>query len=262
MRPPVFTGPMSPGSSRGSFIAERLAEVRRQVARAAETAGRDPEVVRIVAVTKGFGVEVVADAREAGLDMFGESRVQEALPKIAAQPDAEWHLVGHLQANKVRRAAGAFTVLHGVDSLDLLARIETAGHELGVRPRVLLQVNLAQAPNQHGFDAAWFADQVASAGDLVRALRKPRTAPVMGLMAIGPVGAGDEAARRCFGELRRLRDAIQQTSGMALPELSMGMSDDYPAAVAEGATLIRVGTALLGPRPDALSRTGRAEAAR
>jgi pyridoxal phosphate enzyme (YggS family) len=216
---------------------------------AAEAADRDPDAVRVVAVTKGFGAAVVRAARDAGLARFGENRVQEALPKMVAVPDAEWHLVGRLQGNKARPAARAFAVIHSVDSVALLRRIDRIAAEESVVPTLLLQVNVTGEASKAGFPMAWFAEELRRRGDLAAALTDMTAGRVAGLMTIGPAGAPSPEARAVFATLRRLRDALQQLVGRPLPELSMGMTGDAEAAVAEGATLVRVGTAIFGPRP-------------
>lgn len=232
-------------------IGARWVAVRRRIEEAATRAERDPSEVRVVAVTKGFGVEVIRAATTAGLSRFGENRVQEGETKIPEAPDAEWHLIGHLQGNKVRRAATAFPWIHGVDSLELLARLDAVAAELDRRPRALLQVNIAEAVTQHGFAPATFVEP-AERGPLVAALEATHAVDVVGLMAIGPLTEDRAISRSAFATVRRLRDELQQTSGHALPELSMGMSADVEAAVEEGATLVRVGGALFGTRPDTL----------
>ena len=208
----------------------------------AAAAGRDPDGFRIVAVTKGFDLSVLRAAWEAGLRAFGENRVQEALPKTEALPDAEWHLVGHLQANKARPAVRAFAVLHSIDSLDLLHRLDRIAAEEGRSPIGLLQVNLSGDPARAGFEPDTVAEVAGELGGLV-AIR------VRGLMGIAPVGLPTADARRVFAALRRLRDVLQEKAGHPLAELSMGMTADADAAVAEGATLVRIGTAIFGPRP-------------
>lgn len=222
-------------------IGERHETLRARLRAVAESTGRDPDAFRIVAVTKTFPIEVVRAAWEAGLRSFGENRVQEALPKLAALPDAEWHLVGHLQSNKVRRAIGAFSMIHSVDSIGLLRRIEVAAHDLDHRTQLLLQVNLTGEASKSGFDA-----HTLGLDELTRAIAELRGARVSGLMTIGP---HHEDPRPTFARLRGLRDALQDRLGVPLPELSMGMSADAEAAVAEGATLVRIGTALFGARP-------------
>ncbi|MDH4334708.1 MAG: YggS family pyridoxal phosphate-dependent enzyme [Chloroflexota bacterium] len=221
--------------ARHDAVADRLRA-------AATAAGHDPDGFRIIAVTKGFGLPVLRAAWEAGLRAFGENRVQEALPKAEALPDAEWHLVGHLQANKARPAVRAFAVLHSIDSADLLQRLERIAAEEGRSPVGLLQVNLSGDPTRAGFEPDSVADAAGDLGGLV-AVR------VRGLMGIAPAGLSTVDARRVFAGLRRLRDVLQEKARHPLPELSMGMTADAEAAVAEGATLVRIGTAIFGPRP-------------
>jgi pyridoxal phosphate enzyme (YggS family) len=202
-----------------------------------------------VAVTKGFGVVVVRAAAAAGLGEFGENRVQEAEPKIEAVPTVEWHLVGHLQSNKARRALTAFEVIQSVDSIDLLDRIESVAEELDVDRVALLQVNITGAARQHGFESAWF-EEATSDGRLATALGSgARRVRVVGLMGIGPFTTDQNASRASFLRLRGLRDRLQDAVGFPLPELSMGMSADYELAIEEGATMVRIGTALFGERP-------------
>jgi PLP dependent protein len=199
--------------------------------------GHDPHKLRIVGVTKTHPVELVRAAMDAGITRLGENRVQEAQPKIAAAPDAEWHLVGRLQSNKVRRAVRSFEVIHSIDSTELLARVDDVAAEEDRRPRVLLQVNVSGEASKAGLAPAALAGVPA-----------PSTADLVGLMTIAPFGVTDEGARGVFGRLRQLRDELEQRLGRGLPELSIGMSSDAEAAAAEGATLVRIGTALFGPR--------------
>jgi pyridoxal phosphate enzyme (YggS family) len=232
-----------------ALIGERHRGLVARLRAAAVEAGRDPDAFRVLAVTKGFGVQVVRAAREAGLTSFGENRVQEALPKVAALPDVDWHLVGRLQSNKVRPALAAFGTIHSVDSLDLLRRIERIAHDDDRRASLLLQVNVSAEPGKAGFEVEWFAAESGRRGELAAALAEARHAPVIGLMTMARDGVPETEARATFGRLREMRDALRETSGLALPELSMGMTADAEAAVAEGATLVRIGTALFGPRP-------------
>jgi len=231
------------------LIAERYRTLVGRLRRAAEAAGRDPDRFRVVAVTKGFGLPVLRAARAAGLTRFGENRVQEALPKVAALPDAEWHLVGRLQANKARPAVRAFAIVHSVDTIELLGRLDRIAAEEGVAPSVLLQVNVGGEAARAGFESGWALEQARPGSLLSTALDHLAAVRVAGLMAIAPAGASFEAARAVFAALRRLRDALEQLVGRELPELSMGMTSDADAAVAEGATLVRIGTAIFGPRP-------------
>ena len=202
--------------------------------------GHDPERLRIVGVTKTWPLEVAQAAVDAGLSRLGESRVQEAEPKIAALPDAEWHFIGRLQSNKARRAVRAFAVIHSIDSLELLRRTGELMSEEGRRPKLLVQVNVA-----HESAKAGMAPEALLGPDAVGVLTETG---VIGLMTIAPMGATDAEARAAFGGLRELRDRLQQAAGIGLPELSMGMTADAEAAAAEGATLVRIGTALFGPR--------------
>ena len=230
------------------LIAQRHARLRARLETVAEEAARDPGGFRVVAVTKTWPIEVCRAALDAGLTLLGENRVQEAEPKVAALPDAEWHLVGRLQSNKVRRAVRAFAVIHSVDSLDLLARIEEVAADEDRRPSLLLQVNLSEEAGKGGFDAEDFAAEARTQGSLAEALGGLRAASVIGLMTMGRLAAPSAEARAAFARLRELRDQLAQTIGRPLPELSMGMTADAEEAVAEGATLVRIGTALFGPR--------------
>jgi pyridoxal phosphate enzyme (YggS family) len=218
-------------------IHERFAALLARLQDVAAAHGHDPHKLRIVGVTKTHPVELVRAAMDAGITRLGENRVQEAEPKIAAAPDAEWHLVGRLQSNKVRRAVRAFEVIHSIDSTELLARVDDVAAEEGRRPRVLLQVNVSGEGSKAGLASAALAGVPA-----------PSTADLVGLMTIAPFGVTDAGARMIFGRLRQLRDELEQRLGRGLPELSIGMSSDAEAAAAEGATLVRIGTALFGPR--------------
>ena len=206
--------------------------------------------MRVVAVTKGFGPEVVRAALAAGLGRFGENRVQEGESKLPAAPDAEWHLIGHLQSNKARRAVAAFGWLHGIDSMKLLHRVDEAAHDHGARPRILLQLNVTDAGSQHGLIPGELAGATAMR-ELVAGMTSVASVAVVGLMGIGPFTDDPALSRSAFAAVRLLRERLQEASGVALPELSMGMSSDLESAVLEGATLVRVGTALFGERPEA-----------
>lgn len=234
---------------RAELVRERVAALTTRLRTAAEAAGRDPDGFRIVAVTKGFGTPVVRAAVDAGLTTLGENRVQEAEPKVEAVPDADWHLVGHLQSNKARRALALFGTIHSVDSLELLERLDRLAHDDSRLPALLLQLNLSGEERKAGFDPDWFAGQVDRPAELVAAVRDLRAARVRGLMTMARAGADAAEQHATFARLRELRDGLAEASGRGLPELSMGMTADAEAAVAEGATLVRVGTALFGPRP-------------
>jgi PLP dependent protein len=230
------------------LIRSRYDALLARLRTAAEAAGRDPDGLRIVAVTKGFDASVIRAARAAGLSRFGENRIQEAIPKMTAAPDAEWHLVGHLQGNKARPAVRGFAAIHSVDSIDLLLRLDRIAAEESLAPLVLLQVNVSGEASKAGFDPAWLSAELGRPASLLAALAGLVAVRVTGLMTIGPAGVPAEQSRRVFAALRRLRDELQQAAGRPLPELSMGMTADAEAAVTEGATLVRIGTAIFGPR--------------
>ena len=226
-------------------IAVRLAEVRARIDAAARGAGRDPSSVRLVAVSKTFPLESVRDAYAAGQRDFGENRVQEALEKIDASRDldARWHLLGHLQTNKARKAASAFAMIQSVDSADLLRRLDAAAAEAGAAPEMLVQVDLAGEASKHGARSADVPHILEEAG-------RCRAARVVGLMTLPPIPEAPEDARPWFRQLRELRDGWLQSgvpAGM-LREMSMGMSGDFEVAIEEGATIVRVGTAIFGAR--------------
>jgi pyridoxal phosphate enzyme (YggS family) len=241
---PIEEPPLTP-----ELIRARADAVLSRLRAAAEGAGRDPDRFRIVAITKGFGVTVARAAIDAGLRTIGENRVQEAEAKVEAVPDADWHLVGHLQSNKARRALALFPTIHSVDSLELLDRLDRIAREEDRRPELLLQVNLSGEERKAGFDPRWFEMQASVPGELTAALRALRAARVAGLMTMARAGADEAEQRATFAALRALRDRLQEAAGIGLPELSMGMTADAEAAVAEGATLVRIGTAIFGPRP-------------
>jgi pyridoxal phosphate enzyme (YggS family) len=224
-------------------LPQRLARVREEIARVQAREGLSGEV-RIVAVTKGHPAAAVAAAARAGLQDVGENRVQEALEKqdAARSVPVVWHLIGHLQTNKAKFVPGRFGWVHSVDSTrvaDALARA-VAKHP-GEVLRVLVQVNVAGEAQKSGC-APDAAGEVASYVSTLAGLR------LAGLMTMAPLTDDERRQRAVFAELRRLRDDLAR-QGLELPELSMGMSGDYPAAVAEGATIVRLGTVLFGERP-------------
>jgi len=225
-----------------SAIASRLDEVRRRIAAACARARRDPAGVRLVAVSKTVPAEGVREALEAGQSVFGENRVQEAVAKIAAVgPGATWHLVGHLQRNKAKLAAGTFALIHGVDDRELAEALDRHAAESGAVQPVLVQANLAGEDTKHGAGE----DQVMPLVEAVSALAHLE---LRGLMIIPPPAAEPELSRPWFRRLRELRDRAAGRLGRPLPELSMGMTDDFEVAVEEGATLVRVGRAIFGQR--------------
>jgi len=229
----------------GSRIAANLADIRARLARAAVRAGRDPSAIRLVAISKTHPIEAVLAAWRAGQTLFGENRVQDALQKIdqAGDTPLEWHLVGHLQTNKARKAAAVFACIHSIDSVDLLRRVDAAAAEAGVRPAALVQLDLAGEPTKHGATL----DLLLPLFDAAAACRAAR---VCGLMVLPPFTEDPEDARPHFRRLREIRDGLRDRGVPApmLAELSMGMSHDFEVAVEEGATLVRVGSAIFGPR--------------
>jgi pyridoxal phosphate enzyme (YggS family) len=228
-------------------IADNLSDVRRRIAEAARRSGRSPDEVTLVAVSKTFGADAVREAWAAGQCDFGENKVQEALQKIEATADTgmRWHLVGHLQSNKARRAAAAFSTIHSVDSVGLLETLDAAAAGLSppARPDVLVQVDLAGESTKFGAPEEE-AIRCVRAGLTTRALR------LVGLMLMPPWNEDQEQTRPWFVRLRMFRDRLVR-DGIpedALRHLSMGMSHDFEAAIEEGSTLVRVGTAIFGKR--------------
>jgi pyridoxal phosphate enzyme (YggS family) len=223
-------------------IAENLERVRRQIASAAAKSGRSPDAVELVAITKMHPAEKVREAVEAGQGLFGESRVQEARAKIPELPsNIRWHFVGHLQKNKVRQALPLFEMTHSVDSLALAQDINRIAEEEGLHPRVLLEVNVAGEGSKFGFSSEKIRDQMEELLALSRL-------SILGLMTIPPLAKESETSRKYFVQLRELRDRLQTEFRVDFAQLSMGMTQDFPIAVEEGATLVRVGTAIFGER--------------
>jgi PLP dependent protein len=226
-------------------IRSRLDETRARIDRAASVAGRQAREIRLVAVSKTFGLDHIRAAVAAGQQDFGENRVQEALQKIEGSTDLliRWHLIGTLQSNKARKAADAFNWIHSVDSLDLLQRLDSAASQAGRRPKLLVQVDLTGEATKHGAPPS-----IVPA--LFEAARTCRAAQVVGLMLLPPWSDDPDGSRPYFGQLRELRERLlaQGVPAEMLQELSMGMSHDFEAAVLEGATMVRVGTAIFGRR--------------
>jgi PLP dependent protein len=223
-------------------IGENLARVREQIAAAAARSGRSPNDIELVAVSKAHPAEKVQAAVEAGQLLFGESRVQEARAKIPLLPSRlRWHFIGHLQKNKIRHALPLFELFHGIDSLALAEDMQRIADEEGMRPRILLEVNVAGEASKHGFSPE------ALRRDLESVLSLGRLS-IEGLMTIPPLAPEAEASRRYFVALRELHDEVEAEFNLKLPQLSMGMSGDFPIAIEEGATLVRVGTAIFGKR--------------
>jgi len=223
--------------------AERLAKVHERIAAACAACGRDPAEVTLVAVSKLHEAAAVVAMAALGQRIFGESYIQEALPKMEACPAGlEWHFIGHLQRNKAKLAIGRFALIHTVDNLELAQSLQQRNAACGLTQAVCLQVNVAGEAQKSGVAP----DGLPALAEAVAAM--PHLA-LRGLMVIPPVFDDPEGARPSFARLRELRDETARRLGLDLPVLSMGMSGDLEAAIMEGATHVRVGTDLFGPRP-------------
>jgi pyridoxal phosphate enzyme (YggS family) len=232
-------------------LRENLAAVQARMAAAARAAGRDPASVRLVAVSKTHPAEVVAAAARAGQLDFGENRIEEALPKMAALRDDEslrWHMIGHVQSRKARDvAASGFALVHSVDSVKLAERLSRMAVEGGRRQAVLLECNVSGEASKSGFAAQTTGAMEARLREFEQVAALPGI-EVRGLMTMAPIVDSAAAARPYFERLRQMRDLAAARVGGAWDELSMGMTDDYEAAIAEGATLVRIGRAIFGER--------------
>jgi pyridoxal phosphate enzyme (YggS family) len=223
------------GRVESGAIAERVSSVRQRVAAACERSGRDPKAVTIIAVSKGFGSQAIAAVAQAGITDIGENRVQEASRKVGELktiPGLTWHMVGHLQTNKVKAALRVFDILHSVDSLHLAEEIS---RRASAPVPVFLEVNVAGESTKMGFSISELASAHGRIGSLPNI-------DVRGLMTVAPLVRDAEEARPVFGELRRHAETL------GLSELSMGMSDDFEVAIDEGATYVRIGRAIFGER--------------
>jgi pyridoxal phosphate enzyme (YggS family) len=224
-------------------IAENLERVCEEVRQAAIKAARAVDQIELVAITKTHPAERVREAVQAGHRLFGESRVQEARAKIPELPsNLRWHFVGHLQKNKIRHALPLFELFHGVDSFGLAQEMSRIAAEEGMHPRMLLEINVAEEGSKFGFRAETLRAEIESL------LALPRLS-IEGLMCIPPLAEEAEASRKFFVQLRELRNSLEKEFDVKLPHLSMGMTQDFWIAVEEGATLVRVGTAIFGERP-------------
>ncbi|MFN2474788.1 MAG: YggS family pyridoxal phosphate-dependent enzyme [Chthoniobacterales bacterium] len=223
-------------------ITDNLELVRSRIAAAAENSGRAPADIQLIAVSKKQDAEKIRAAFEAGQAVFGESRVQEARVKIPVLPSTlRWEFIGQLQKNKIRHALPLFERFQSIDSLALASEMDRIARDEGVRPRVLLEVNVAGEASKIGFPPAVLR------AEMEQLLRFDRV-EIEGLMTIPPLAPEAEESRRYFVALRELRDALQSEFDVRLPQLSMGMSNDYQIAIEEGATVVRVGTAIFGGR--------------
>ncbi len=239
---------MKESRSLAATTAANAADVRDRLDEAVRRAGRDPGSVCLVAVTKKFPLTHIRAAVDAGLEHIGENRVQEAVEKIAgaAGLPVTWHLIGHLQSNKAGHAVANFAWIHSVDSVALLQRLDRLSAEAGTRPNLLVQVALANEATKHGAP-------LDDTHRIFEAARRCHSVNMRGLMVLPPPTDTAEGARPFFRRLRELRDTLieQGVDRAMLGELSMGMSGDFEVAVEEGATIVRVGTGIFGPRPGA-----------
>lgn len=223
-------------------LSARLEAIRERIAAAAARCGRDPATVELLAVSKTFPVEIIQQAVDAGQTAFGENKVQEILAKAPRLPAGlQWHLIGHLQSNKVRKVLPLVQSIHSIGSLALARDVDRIAAELGLYPKVYLEVNLAAESSKHGFST----EQLRSSLEALYALRRLE---IQGLMCIPPFDADPEKSRPYFVQLRELREEIEEAGGGQLPLLSMGMSHDFEIAIEEGATVVRVGSAIFGGR--------------
>jgi pyridoxal phosphate enzyme (YggS family) len=225
-------------------LRSRLESLLDEIDRTARSCGRDGREIQLLAVTKVFPAPVVSNAVAAGQTRFGENRVQEAAAKIPAVggPALEWHLIGHLQSNKVRRAVQLFDVIQTLESEKLISKVARCAREMGKVLSIYIQVNLGQETQKHGADPGAVAQ-------LVRLVDRSPPLVLRGLMAIPPYAVDPEASRPYFRQLARLAREVSRSRPEPVTGLSMGMSQDYRVAIEEGATLLRVGSKLFGPRP-------------
>jgi pyridoxal phosphate enzyme (YggS family) len=226
------------------MIAENLVEVRERISRAIQKSGREPDSARLITVSKQISVDRIEEARAAGAVVFGENKIQEAIPKIE-QMGAEgifWHFIGHLQKNKIKFLDERFDLIHSVDSFELAEKIAKHYHSENRVQRILLQVNVSGEAAKFGMEPKELEKQMAEFFQL-------QGIQVEGLMTIPPFDSDPENSRRHFSRLRELREQYEKQNGLPLNQLSMGMSNDFEVAIEEGATLVRVGTAIFGPRP-------------
>jgi PLP dependent protein len=224
-------------------IAANLHHIRTLMAAACRRAGREVDSVQLIAVSKTFPAAAVCEACEAGQSVFGESKLQEAEPKIAESPlSARWHFIGRLQRNKLRKILQNFDTLHAVDSKERALQIDSLANELGIFPQVFLQVNIATEPTKGGFVPRVLETEF----EFMLGLKRVE---LVGLMTIPPDGQNPERSRPWFSAVREFRDRLEAIGGVRLPSLSMGMSGDFEVAIEEGATHLRIGSAVFGKRP-------------
>jgi pyridoxal phosphate enzyme (YggS family) len=231
-------------------LSANLQSIRQRVADACQRANRDPSTVTLLAVSKNQPAEIVAQAADLGLSLFGENRVQEAKTKIPLAPGRlRWHMIGHLQSNKCRDAVSLFSMIQSVDSLALAIEINKWSAHFAKTMPVLLEINIAGESAKFGYSPEKLADDLAAINTLPKI-------EIHGLMTVAPYTQDPEKVRPVFRRLRELKQHCEQILGARLPVLSMGMTGDFAVAVEEGATMIRIGSALFGPRRTAQARSG------
>lgn len=235
------------------MVNENIEFIRGQIALAAQRAGRHVSEIQLIAVSKTYPPEAVREAMDSGQFLFGESRVQEARAKIPMiSGRAHWHFIGHLQRNKIRQALPLFELFHGIDTLENARDMERIADEEGFHPRILLEVNVAGESSKFGFSPDRLRKQMEELLGFGRL-------QIEGLMTMAPLAPDPENSRRYFAQLRELRNSLQEEFRVPLPQLSMGMSGDYLVGVEEGATMVRIGTAIFGARRKPEPRSGIAE---
>lgn len=233
-----------PPASVPPALCDLYEAVLARIDRAARKAGRTGDEVALVAVTKTHGPEVVREAVDAGMSCFGENKVQEAAWKIPLSPSqARWQLIGHLQSNKARHAVRLFETIHSVDSIKLFDTLEAAARQAGTRPEIYLEVNVSGEPSKYGLTPE------ALPATVEHILAHAQALSLTGLMTMAPFDPEPEHARKHFARLKQLQGEIASRFALDLPHLSMGMSGDFEVAIEEGATDVRIGTALFGTRP-------------
>lgn len=226
-----------------SHITEQLLNINRRIETATANANRKSGEVKLVAVSKTFSNEDILSAYHAGQRRFGENKVQELEMKAKSlPPDIEWHFIGHMQSNKVLRAIQFASYIHSVDSIKLIERIERLSAECGKTPKILIEANISGEKTKFG------AESTQQITDMVQAAAQMHNLRCVGLMTMAPYQASDNELFNIFSSLRQLRCDIEQQLKVELPELSMGMSDDFPVAIANGATFVRIGSAIFGKR--------------
>lgn len=225
------------------MISENLNAIRAQIAGQCNICQRSPDTVSLIAVSKTHPAEAIAEAYTAGQRIFGENKVQELELKVPLLPeDIEWHLIGHLQSNKAAKAVALAHWIHAVDTEELLFRLDRLAAEAGKMPNILLEINISGEESKHGF----YPEQTRSA--IAAALQCPRL-KLQGLMTMAPADASSSEIKRIFNALKELRNYMANEFEISLPHLSMGMSGDFAEAIAEGATFVRIGSAIFGSRP-------------